>query len=377
MNEYVTRLLRQWDLSTVSWNLILLGAAILLGLLLKGILAIFVGNKAKEEQTRFSFFRSLIQYLGKPISYFLPLFWLSVLLPVFRMENFLRVRLDRIIDIALIITGSWLLIQFIGVLQDYVLHIFNVRKADNLRERRIITQLQFIRRIVVSFVIILAIAAVLLTFPAFRRLGTGLLTGVGIGGIIIGFAAQRSLGNLLAGFQIAFTQPIRIDDEVIVEGEFGWIDEITLTYVVVRIWDERRLILPINYFIEKPFQNWTRKSAQLHGAVYIYTDYSIPIDALREEFNRLVNNHPLWDKRSSSLLVTDATESVLQLRAVVSANNSGDLWTLRCHIREHLIKFIAKEYPQSLPQTRAYIETSSSLKDGARQKDPADNEMGN
>jgi len=274
------------------------------------------------------------------------------------MENFLRVRLDRVIDIALIITGAWLLIRLIRVVQDYILHLFNIRKADNLRERRILTQLQFIRRLVIVFIVLLAIAAVLLTFPAFRRLGTGLLTGVGIGGIIIGFAAQKSLGNLLAGFQIAFTQPIRIDDEVIVEGEFGWIEEITLTYVVVRIWDERRVVLPINYFIEKPFQNWTRKSAQLHGAVFIYTDYSMPIDELREEFNRLVNNHPQWDKRSSSLVVTDATDRVLQLRAVVSAKNSGDLWALRCHIREHLIKFIAKNYPRSLPQTRAFIENA-------------------
>lgn len=361
MNEYVTELLRKWHLSATAWNFILVGAAILLGFLLRIILRASFGEKAKE-QKRFSFFRSFFYHLGKPITYFLPLFWLSVLLPIFRLDPPIKVRLERAIEIALIIITAWLLIRLIRVTQEYILNLYNIQKADNLRERRIITQLQFVRRLIVSFIVLLAIAAVLLTFPAFRRLGTGLLTGVGIGGIIVGFAAQRSLGNLLAGFQIAFTQPIRIDDEVIVEGEFGWIEEITLTYVVVRIWDERRLVLPINYFIEKPFQNWTRRSAQLHGVVFIYTDYNIPIDALREEFNRLVNNHPLWDKRSSSLVVTDATDRVLQLRAVVSAKNSGDLWTLRCHIREHLIKFITKNYPQSLPQTRAYLDTGSFSK---------------
>jgi small-conductance mechanosensitive channel len=355
MNEYITDLLRRWHLSPAIWNIILLAGAILLGLILRILLGLFFKKKA-EESGRFSFFNSFFYHVGQPLGYLLPLFWLAMLLPIFRLDAIIKTRVERAIGIAIIIISAWLLIRCVKVIQDYVLHLFNFKKADNLRERRIITQLQFIRRLLVSFIILMAVAAVLLSFPAFRRLGTGLLTGVGIGGIIVGFAAQRSLGNLLAGFQIAFTQPIRIDDEVVVEGEFGWIEEITLTYVVVRVWDERRLILPINYFIEKPFQNWTRKSAEIHGTVFLYTDYNIPIDALRAEYDRLVNNHPLWDKRSSSLVVTDATDRVIQLRGVVSAKNSGDLFTLRCHLREHLIKFITLHYPQYLPQTRAYVE---------------------
>jgi len=185
-----------------------------------------------------------------------------------------------------------------------------------------------------------------------RKIGTGLLTGVGIGGIIIGFAAQKSLGNLLAGFQIAFTQPIRIDDVVIVEGEWGRIEEITLTYVVVSIWDQRRMILPITYFIEKPFQNWTRVSAELLGTVFLYLDYTIPIQPLRDELSRLLTNHPLWDKRVNVVQVTDNKENLIEVRLLMSARNSGKAFDLRCDVREQMIAFIRTNYPDSLPKNR-------------------------
>jgi small-conductance mechanosensitive channel len=355
MNKYITELLKGWQLSPWLWNIIVLAAAILIGLILHYILRYFFIRKATTTD-RFSFIRSIIFHLGKPLSYFLPLFWIAILLPVLQLDITPKHRLSRIIEIALIINSAWLLIRFVSVIQDYIYHRFDLGKKDNLRERRILTQLQFIRRLIVSFVVIMTVAAVLLSFSAMRKIGTGLLTGVGIGGIIIGFAAQRSLGNLLAGFQIAFTQPIRLDDQVVVEGEFGWIEEITLTYVVVRIWDERRLVLPINYFIEKPFQNWTRKTAQIQGVVFLYTDYGIPVEALRKELDRLLNNHPLWDKRSGGLVVTDANAQVIELRVSVSAKNSGDLFDLRCHLREQLVKFINESYPQYLPKTRAYLE---------------------
>ncbi len=177
-----------------------------------------------------------------------------------------------------------------------------------------------------------------------------------MGGIIIGFAAQRSLGNLLAGFQIAFTQPIRLDDAVLVEGEFGNIEEITLTYVVVRIWDERRLVLPINYFIEKPFQNWTRKTSELLGVVMLYTDYTIPVESLRLELTRLLQSSSLWDGKVNGIQVTDATSTTIQLRALMSARNSGEAFDLRCYVRENLIRYIKENYPESLPKTRAEIQ---------------------
>ncbi|RYZ24858.1 MAG: mechanosensitive ion channel, partial [Chitinophagaceae bacterium] len=179
------------------------------------------------------------------------------------------------------------------------------------------------------------------------------LTGVGIGGIIIGFAAQKSLGNLLAGFQIAFTQPIRIDDVLIVEGEWGKVEEITLTYVVVNIWDQRRLILPITYFIEKPFQNWTRVSAELLGTVFLYLDYTIPIEPLRQEMTRLLSSNPLWDKRVNVVQVTDSTkDSSIEVRFLMSASNSSRAFDLRCNIREAMIAFIQTNYPESLPKKR-------------------------
>jgi small-conductance mechanosensitive channel len=193
-----------------------------------------------------------------------------------------------------------------------------------------------------------------------RKLGAGLLTGVGIGGIIIGFAAQRSLSNLLAGFQIAFTQPIRIDDVVIVENEYGRIEEITLTYVVVKIWDERRMILPINYFIEKPFQNWTRTTTELLGTVFLYADYTLPIEPLRNELNRLVKESPLWNGKAVGLVVTDAKERTIEIRATVSANNSGALFDLRCYVRENLLQFLTKQYGDHLPKVRAEMEPLST-----------------
>ena len=205
---------------------------------------------------------------------------------------------------------------------------------------------------IVTLIVVVTICVILLSFENMRKLGTGLLTGVGVGGIIIGFAAQRSLSNLLAGFQIAFTQPLRIDDALLVEGEFGRVEEITLTYVVLHLWDERRLILPINYFIEKPFQNWTRTTAEMLGTVILYLDYAVPIEALRTEYKRLLEASPLWDKRAAAVQVTNVTDSNIEVRMLLSAGNSGDAFDLRCYIRENLILFLQNNYPESLPKTR-------------------------
>jgi small-conductance mechanosensitive channel len=192
----------------------------------------------------------------------------------------------------------------------------------------------------------------LLSFENLRKVGTGLLAGVGVGSIIIGFAAQNTLSNLLAGFQIAFTQPVRIDDIVVVEGEWGRIEDITLTYVVVKIWDERRLVLPIAYFIQKPFQNWTRVSSELLGTVFLYLDYTAPIDKIRQKFEALLKENKLWDGKTQVIQVTDCKERVIELRALMSARNSSEAFDLRCYIREKLIAFIQQEYPESLPKTR-------------------------
>jgi len=269
--------------------------------------------------------------------------------------------INKIVEILLAITFANVLIGVVKVFEDYVYHHFDIEKADNLKERKIRTQLQFIRRLAISLILILTVCVILLSFNNLRKIGTGLLTGVGVGGIIIGFAAQKSLGNFLAGFQIAFTQPLRIDDVLVVEGEWGRVEEITLTYVVVNIWDQRRLILPINYFVEKPFQNWTRNTADILGTVFLYLDYTIPLDPLRQEFTRLLESNPLWDKRVKVMQVTNASERTIEVRALMSASSSGNAFDLRCDIREGLIKFVQDQYPNSFPVTRALIERKDFL----------------
>jgi small-conductance mechanosensitive channel len=190
------------------------------------------------------------------------------------------------------------------------------------------------------------------TFEGVRQLGTAVLASAGIAGIVIGFAAQRSLSTFVAGLQIALTQPIRVDDVVIVEGEWGWIEQITLTYVVVRIWDLRRLVLPVNYFLERPFQNWTRVTADILGTVFILADYTVPIDSLREELRRLAEASEKWDRKVCGLVVTNATDRALELRALVSAADASKSWELRCEVREGLVKYLQENHPESLPKVR-------------------------
>lgn len=331
-------------------NIIIASCAIVLGLLLVFVFKLVFKFFAKFWAT-FQI-NSILNRLTWPISLFMPMLLLNGSLSFMQIREPYKSQLDKILEIALTITFSFILIRVIKVLEDFVAHKFILEKEDNLKERKIRTQLQFVRKFVVATIIVVTIAIVLLSFESMRKIGTGLLTGVGIGGIIIGFAAQKSLGNLLAGFQIAFTQPIRIDDVVIVEGEWGRIEEITLTYVVVSIWDQRRMILPITYFIEKPFQNWTRVSAELLGTVFLYLDYTIPIQPLRDELSRLLTNHPLWDKRVNVVQVTDNKENLIEVRLLMSARNSGKAFDLRCDVREQMIAFIRTNYPDSLPKNR-------------------------
>jgi small-conductance mechanosensitive channel len=208
---------------------------------------------------------------------------------------------------------------------------------------------------------VFALASMLMVFESARQFGASILASAGIAGIIVGFAAQQSIATLLAGFQIAMTQPIRVDDVVIVENEWGRIEEITLTYVVVRIWDLRRLVLPITYFIERPFQNWTRSSADILGTVFLHADYSVPLDALRAELTRILAASPYWDGKVNVLQVTDAKEHTLEIRALASAADASLAWDLRCEVREKLIEFLQRHHPESLPQLRASIDTRLPL----------------
>jgi len=191
-----------------------------------------------------------------------------------------------------------------------------------------------------------------MTFPAVRHLGVSLLASAGLAGLIVGMAARSTLSSLIAGIQVALTQPIRIEDAVVLEGEWGWIEEINTTYVVVRLWDLRRLVVPLSYFIEKPFQNWTRTTADLLATAMIYVDYSTPVQELREELHRILQSTELWDKRTWALQVTDATERTIQIRALMSARSGPAAFDLRCYVRENLVQFLRTKHPLSLPRQR-------------------------
>ncbi|OUJ72250.1 mechanosensitive ion channel protein MscS [Hymenobacter crusticola] len=324
------------------------------GLVLKWI--VFAALRAYNRRTDAPLAtHSFAHHLSRPSAFFLPVLVLSFVLPLVPLEPKPLEVLRRFVETTLIATFAWVLIRAVDVIEALVRQHYQLAEGNNLRVRKLFTQLQFVKKLAVTLIAILAVGLILMSFATVRRIGTGLLTSAGIASVIIGFAAQRSLSNLLAGFQIAFTQPIRLDDVLVVEGEWGRVEEITLTYVVVRIWDERRLVLPLNYFIEKPFQNWTRTTSQLLGTVFLYTDYTLPVEAVRAELKRLVEQEPLWDRRVCVLQVTDSKERTMELRALVSASDSSRTFDLRCIVREKLVAFIQQHYPESLPKTRSLV----------------------
>lgn len=255
-------------------------------------------------------------------------------------------------DIFLIITVAWILSKFIKAGTYYLQNKLDINQKDNLNARKSLTQIKVFQRIANTIIVIVAISVSLLTFSQARTIGLSLLTSAGIFGIIVGFAAQKSLGMILAGIQIAITQPIRLDDVVIVEGEWGRIEEITLTYVVVKIWDERRLVLPVNYFLEKPFQNWTRSNADIIGSIFLYVDYSFPVDSLREILPAMLEGNTDWDKRVLNVQVTNTTEFHKEVRVLLSSPDASKNWDLRTFVREKIIDFVCSSYPESFAKIR-------------------------
>ena len=297
---------------------------------------------------------SLLRNSRGPLRVTLPLLAAFLTLPLLPVVEVLGPT-RHAVGLALIASCSWLIVSLTKVVDDLISTRYRTDVADNLLARQIHTQLQVLRRITVIVVSVVALSVMLMTFPNIRQVGTTLFASAGVVGLVVGMAARSSLSNLIAGVQIALTGPIRLDDVVIVENEWGWIEEITTTFVVVRIWDLRRLVLPLAYFIEKPFQNWTRRTADILGTVFVYTDYSIPVEKVRQELHRILKSSGLWDGKVSGLQVTNATEHTMELRALMSAPDSSKAWDLRCHVREKLIDFLQRKYPQSLPRTRAEL----------------------
>jgi small-conductance mechanosensitive channel len=256
-----------------------------------------------------------------------------------------------IAHIAVILTIVWIIVNVLDVVSSTVIERFDITATDNRDARRALTQVSLIHRVISITLISIGILVSLTTLPAVRTFGATVLASAGILGIIAGIAGQSTLGNMIAGIQIAFSGALRIGDVVVVQAQWGTIETITLTYVVVKIWDERRLVMPVSYFVNTPFENWTRDSSRILGTVLIYVDYSISIDDLRKELISYVGEHPLWDKRVVTLQVVDSTERTIQIRALVSAATSGDSWNLRCAVREHLISYLRSSSPESLPRS--------------------------
>ena len=262
---------------------------------------------------------------------------------------------------GLLLIGSltWFTMAVIGGFAQGVIEQHPVLTEDNLSARRIQTQTNVLGRSAQVVVVIAGVALALMTFPGARQVGASLLASAGVLGIVGGLAARPVFSNLIAGLQLALSQPLRLDDVLIVKGEWGRVEQITGTYVVLKIWDERRMIIPLQWFIENPFENWTRTGSEILGTVFLYLDYATPVEPIRAEARRIVEGSPDWDGRVFAVQVTDVTDRTMQLRILVSARNSGKAFDLRCNVREALLAFVAREYPGHLPRVRLLPEEES------------------
>ena len=282
----------------------------------------------------------------------------GIILPLLHFPPHTLEVLQKGIAVIWFLALGWLLVALVYCMEDFLLLRYDVSVANNVRARRARTQMQLMRRMVITLLVMVDAGLVLSVFRDSQiwHYGAGLLASAGLASLVLATAAKTSASNFLAGLQIALTEPIRLDDVVIVEGEWGRIEEITTTYVIVAIWDQRRLVVPLTYFIETPFQNWTRDTSDLLGTSFLYVDYSIPVQALRDELTRVLENEPQWDKRVNVLQVTNLSEHTMEIRCLLSAADSSQQFNLRCIVREKMIKFIQMNYPDAFPRTRFWLD---------------------
>ncbi|MFC0268188.1 mechanosensitive ion channel family protein [Kushneria aurantia] len=288
------------------------------------------------------FERYLLPFVARCVTALVPVFVLFSLFPLFILSDALEAALHNLTSLILIASIAGVLIHGVNISERILGERYNVDTVDNLIARRVHTQITVLRKLINFVIVVLALASMLMIFQQVRQLGASILASAGILGVVLGFAAQKVIGNLIAGIQIALTQPIQLDDAVIVEGEWGWIEELTLTYVVVRLWDWRRLVLPINWFIDNPFENWTRRTDDLIGSVILYADFSLPLDELSREAQRIADNSPRWSGKVCKVQLLEMTERNMQLRVLVSARGGPDTFDLRCEMRTGLIDFISR-----------------------------------
>lgn len=334
--------------AATAWPLLV---ALVLGWIVWKVL-LSLGQRARMRSTERRRVR-ITEVIATPAAVALPLFFLSIAVAGTPLPEAWLSWIQHGLGLGGLLCLTWLAVRVVGAVERGILRRYPVEVADNLAARRIQTQARVLGRVAQILIGLVGVSIALMTFPAIRQLGATLLASAGIIGLVAGIAAKPVFGNLIAGLQIALAQPIRLDDVVIIDGEWGRIEEITSAYVVVRVWDERRLVVPLQWFVENPFQNWTRTSAQLLGAAFLWLDYRTPMAEVRDELKRICESDQRWDGRVCVAQVTETGETTIQVRLLVSARNSGELFDLRCVVRERMICFLREQYPEALPRLRA------------------------
>ncbi len=349
------KLMKWIDPQSPVWSLLGVAVALTAAIIIYRLIATAISRWSRRSGSPVD--DVALRQLRGPLFWLLPVASLGFALPMLRWSEASLGVVTQTHTVLVILLAAWFAIRLLKVIEAAVRQRFDATVSDNLQARAVQTQVRAFRNII-SFVIgLLALAFVLMTFDRIRQLGVGLLASAGVAGMAIGFAAQRSVAAVIAGIQVALTQPIRVDDVVIIEGEWGRVEELTLTYVVVRTWDLRRLLVPMTFILDRPFQNWTRTSAELLGTVDLYVDYQTPVAELREELKRILDGaSDLWDGETWGLQVTEASDRGVKLRALMSAVDSGKTWDLRCLVREQLVAFVSERFPHCLPRLRAEIE---------------------
>ncbi len=332
------------------------GGALLLHALLYRVLL-------SRVERRYGLTALLLHKSRKPLRLAFVLCGLILALPHTELDTSVESPIRHIMLIMLISLIGWTLIVLTNHFTERSSRRYPIDVEDNLRARKHITQIRVLKRATNIIIGLVTFAAVLMTFESVREYGVSLFASAGAAGLVLGIAARPVLANLIAGIQIAITQPIRLEDVVVIEGEWGWIEEIFATYVIVRLWDRRRLVVPLSYFIEQPFQNWTRQSAQVIGAVVWFLDYTAPVEAMREKLEEFLKESDLWDKDVANLQVVDTTADTIAIRALMTARTSPKVWDLRCEIREKMLLWLRNEHPQSLPRTRGELHVQTDLKE--------------
>jgi small-conductance mechanosensitive channel len=283
----------------------------------------------------------------------------AVVLPLAPLNDDLRNALTHLFAVASIALIGWISIRAVDLVAARYLQRYRLEIEENFLARKHVTQVRVFKRVIDTVIVIVAVSTALMTFESVKQYGVSLFASAGAAGLVVGLAARPLLSNLIAGVQIAVTQPIRIEDAVIIENEWGWVEDIASTYVVIRLWDWRRMVVPLAYFIERPFQNWTRDAASLIGSIILHVDYAADVPKIRERLERVVQESKLWDGAVVNLQVVDANARTMELRALVSARNAPQAWDLRCEMREKLIAFLQAEMPEALPRDRADVALPS------------------